>query len=852
MPVTWGIHNSLRSRYAAVAMGLILLVLVGAFVAHENVSGARNHTSANIESRNQVLQLTRYIRDSVWQARQSLENFLLEPSLSRYGNRVHEYVGQALTYTAALARHPWIGEHHQVDRLEGLSESLRDLDRAAQHLIETRLSATDQYPALALARDPMLIQSRRFNTAASLAMDEALNGAPRNYRGITYTYLVQARHMWAQMVATFRMYLANRLGSFDPNSLGSQERDIATQLAALDKQLALLEAMGDRGELELVTENSLLEMRAAVTIWKQALENVKHIHHTNAWRTDANIVHDRIDPLLERTWNLLLSIDTEIELSAAADVETLNRVAQYQSRLLWSLTLTGLLFVIIGFFALERWILKPIAQVSEALKAEASGGGAPHTLPPATTDETRNLVEAFTQMQRQVHSRQLALEHQAMHDTLTDLPNRALLMDRLEHARATAYREHHPLALLMMDLDRFKEINDTLGHQVGDRLLQEVSQRLLTTVRESDTVARLGGDEFALVLPNSGVEQARGVAAKTLDSLEQVFQIDGHHLYISASIGIATFPQHGTTAPMLIQRADVAMYIAKRNKLNHAVYDPSQDQHSVGRLSLMSDLREAIDNGTLELHYQPKMDVAMDRVTGFEALLRWDHPKYGNIVPDELIPLAEQTGLIRPLTHWVVDRAVHQCSEWRHQYPELSVAVNLSAHNLQDPHLLQQIETCLQRHQLPPALLTLELTESAMMADPDHGVRILGELDAMGVGLAVDDFGTGFSSLAYLKQLPVDELKIDKSFVMHMCEDDNDAVIVRSIIDLSHNLGLRVVAEGVEDRETWDLLEILRCDQAQGYYMSRPMPAAAVGEWLPVRYRSETRRVCPIRARVKD
>lgn len=851
--MNWGVHNSLRNRYAAVALGLIVLVLAGAFVAHENVTGARTQTSANIETRNQVLQLTRYIRDSVWQSRQSLESFLLDPSQPRHGNRARDYIDQALTYTTTLRRHHWIAEHRQQERLEGLRNTLGELNQAAARLIETRLHATRQYPSLALARDPMLVQSRRFTTAATVAMDDMLHSASDAHRAAGgYHALVQVRQLWSHMVATFRMYLANRLGSFDVDSLTDQERDIGIQLAELEHQLAQLRTLDQAGQLDLVAAQSLGEMADAASIWRHGFEEVKRIHGSNAWRADATIVREQIDPLLERAWNLLLSIDTEIELSATADVESLNHVAQYQSRLLWSLTLTGLLFVIIGFFALERWILKPIAQVSEALKAEAIGSGAKRTLPPVTSDETRNLVEAFKEMQRQVHSRQLALEHQAMHDALTELPNRALLLDRLEHALSSAFRDHSPLALLMMDLDRFKEINDTLGHQVGDQLLQEVSQRLLATVRESDTVARLGGDEFALVLADSNVEQARRVAAKALDALEEVFRVDGHHLYISASVGIATFPQHGTTAPMLIQRADVAMYVAKRNKVSHAVYDPSQDQHSVGRLSLMSDLRQAIEAGTLELHYQPKLDVALDRVTGFEALLRWEHPKYGNISPDELIPLAEQTGLIRPLTHWVLDRAVSQCSQWHERYPELSVAVNLSAHNLQDPQLLEQIDGCLKRYRVPPALLTLELTESAMMSDPDHGVRMLAKLDAMGVGLAVDDFGTGFSSLAYLKQLPVDELKIDKSFVSHMCEDDNDAVIVRSIIDLAHNLGLRVVAEGVEDRDTWDLLEILRCDQAQGYHMGRPMPPADVRDWLPVRYRSETRRVCSIRARAKD
>ncbi len=844
--MSWGMHNSLRTRYATVAMLLSLLVLAGAFLANENVSGARNQTSANIESRKQVLQLTRYIRDAVWRARQSLESFLLEPSLTRHGNRVHEYLGQALTYTAALSQATWVRDHQQNRALADLSESLRQLDKAADALIETRLHAIQQYPALGVARDPMLEQNRIFHTAVSLAMEEVLSNKDA-YRGDVYAALVQTRHMWAQMIATFRMYLANRLGSFDIDSLPGQEHDIGLQLEEIERQFAFLSREQAAGRLGFVTEQSLHDMRAATLIWKQAFAEVKRIHHTNAWRADAKIVNEQIDPLLDKTWNILLSFDTAIELSAATDVKSLNEVAQSQSRLLWSLTMTALLFIAVGFFALERWILKPIAIVAEALKAEASGHGATRALPAANSEETRNLVEAFTEMRRQVHSRQVALEHQALHDALTLLPNRTLLLDRLQHAITTAQREQSNLALLMMDLDRFKEINDTLGHQIGDRLLQEVGRRLLDTVRESDTVARLGGDEFALVLNGADAEQARRIASKTLDMLEDVFRIEGNHLYVGASLGIAVFPQHGASAQTLIQRADVAMYVAKRNKLRQSLYDPNQDQHSVGRLSLMTDLREAIDEGALELHYQPLLDIGSTLVTGFEALLRWHHPKFGKIAPDEIIPLAEQTGLIQPLTHWVLEHAIKTCAAWRHEYPDLGIAVNLSAHNLQDARLLEHLSIYLERHDLPAQFLTLELTESAMMADPEDGLRILNEIDAKGIAIAVDDFGTGFSSLAYLKQLPVDKLKIDKSFVRQMCQDDNDAVIVRSTIDLAHNLGLRVVAEGVEDRETWDLLQILRCDEAQGYHMSPPMAEDAVRDWLPAHYLGTSRKVCPIR-----
>jgi diguanylate cyclase len=307
------------------------------------------------------------------------------------------------------------------------------------------------------------------------------------------------------------------------------------------------------------------------------------------------------------------------------------------------------------------------------------------------------------------------------------------------------------------------------------------------------------------------------------------------------------YPQHGTTGTALIQRADVAMYVAKRNRIGQSVYDPREDQHSVGRLALMSDLYDALDSDALELYYQPKINISSGTVVGVEALLRWHHPRFGAITPDEIIPLAEQTGLIKPLTLWVLTHAIRDCSQWLQSGIDVAVAVNLSVYNLQDTGFVSQVQDRLNNYDLPARHLSLEITESAMMANPTHAVEILTLLDGMGVRLAVDDFGTGFSSLAYLKQLPVDELKIDKSFVLQMTEDENDAVIVRSTIDLAHNLGLRVVAEGVESQDVWDLLEILGCDEAQGHFMSRPLAAAQIEQWL--RERNAAQRHQPIMGR---
>jgi diguanylate cyclase (GGDEF)-like protein len=445
--------------------------------------------------------------------------------------------------------------------------------------------------------------------------------------------------------------------------------------------------------------------------------------------------------------------------------------------------------------------------------------------------------------QRRLVRQAAASSHQALHDALTGLPNRELFADRLGQALRAADRELQPAALLLLDLDRFKDVNDTLGHHHGDQLLREVGARLKGTLRQVDTVARLGGDEFAVLVPGATAEGAAAVAEKARAALHQPLTIDGVMLDLDASIGIAVYPDHGNDAAELLQHADVAMYAAKQAHAGFMVYDPGVDQHSPRRLALLGGLRRALERDELLLHYQPKADVQTGRVLGAEALVRWQHPDHGLLGPNEFIPLAERTGLIHPLTRWVLDAALRQAATWQRAGHELSVAVNVSTRCLLDPGFPDEVAERLRAWEVPAGSLVLEVTESAVMADPARALDVLGRLHAMGVRLALDDFGTGYSSMAYLKALPVDELKVDRSFVGEMVDSPSDTMIVRSTIDLGHNLGLRVVAEGVESQDAWRKLEALGCDTAQGYYLGRPMPAADLEHWLeqPAGHRKEPR-----------
>ncbi len=421
-------------------------------------------------------------------------------------------------------------------------------------------------------------------------------------------------------------------------------------------------------------------------------------------------------------------------------------------------------------------------------------------------------------------------EHQAAHDPLTDLPNRTYFRERVTQAIAD-----HPdrgLAVLIIDLDHFKEVNDTLGHQIGDQLLQNFARRLCSALRADDVVARLGGDEFAVLARTNGPDTARALAGSIHAALATPFELESLHFEIGASIGASQYPEHGDDVGNLIRKADVAMYAAKERRGGFEPYEPERDRHDARRLTLLSELRHAIESEHLVLHYQPKADLATGRILGAEALVRWQHPVHGLLPPDDFIPLAEPTGLMGPLTQTVLAQALRQCRAWEDAGLDLRVAVNVSVRNLYDERFVHDVDRLLRQNGVAPSSLTLEITESTMMADPTRPVAALSQLSMRGVHIAIDDFGTGYSSLAYLKRLPVTELKIDKSFVMGMVDDPDDATIVRSTIELARNLGLQVVAEGVEHEDVWNTLAALGCHRAQGFYLSPALPAKEFETWL--------------------
>ena len=492
-----------------------------------------------------------------------------------------------------------------------------------------------------------------------------------------------------------------------------------------------------------------------------------------------------------------------------------------------------LLAVALVWLLLRMTTVRPLqVLVAQLRKARADKNRLGEHVAIQGSAEVAELGAAFNSLTTRSRELYESLESLAFTDPLTKLPNRTLFHERLEQAIEEAKRDYKPFALMLMDLDRFKDINDTLGHQTGDKLLQQVAARLRSKLREIDTVARMGGDEFAILLPAVNDKHATMAARMLLQTLRNPFRIDEQSLDIGASIGIALYPDHGVDANILIQRADVAMYAAKNSNGGHAFYDGKIDQHNPTRLTLLGELRHAVEQEQFVLYFQPKVDLRSMQVMGVEALVRWNHPREDLMLPDTFIPLLEQTGMIRSLTPWVLNESLRQGQLLQDQGLPITVSMNLSVRDLQDPYLADAFAEQLAALQISPRWLELEITESAVMTEPERALEVLTRLSEMGLRIAIDDFGTGYSSLSYLKKLPVNTIKIDKSFVIGMNRDDNDAAIVRTSVDLAHNLKLEVVAEGVENEESLKRLSELGCDTAQGHFISRPLSAEELALWL--------------------
>ncbi|HET8707873.1 MAG TPA: EAL domain-containing protein, partial [Pseudomonadales bacterium] len=534
-------------------------------------------------------------------------------------------------------------------------------------------------------------------------------------------------------------------------------------------------------------------------------------------------------PLFNRTISLSDMGDNHLQVVLSVSAE--NALSEYRNLkidLLWIAVIAAALATIsVGLMA--EHLTKPLNALADAARRIASGQYGQRVMVEANTREIDALAESLNQMQLEIASREEHILFQAAHDTLTGLLNRTELVVQLNRALKV---QTQAWALVCINIDHFRQVNETFGHMTGDFALRSFSQRLREITPTMGLTARLGADEFLILLPLRSSLEYRGDIDRVREKLAAPYQVGDLTLPLSFSIGVAVFPEHGQEGEILLRRAHIALDMARGNKTAVAHYEHGLDETRMMRIRTLNDLRRALSAGDqFELHFQPKLELMTGKFPHAEALLRWRHPVDGMIRPDIFIPLAEQAGLIRPITHWVIRQAVKQVRSWQNEGVDLGISLNLSAQDLSNEDVVKVLADALAEHQIAPSLITCEITESTAMENASQAIKLLLELRNLGVRLSIDDFGTGYSSMAQLRHLPVDELKIDKGFVLKLERQPDDQTIVRTTIELGHNFGLKVVAEGVENAESLALLRRLGCDYAQGFYLSKPLPAAALADW---------------------
>lgn len=821
-------RTSLRFQYIVTAVVVVSLFVLGSILASFYFNYTTEKNTALLKLHDTIIVHVDDLHNSLWQADKSLYVLLNDAEKVEH-EKIKAYFNSIGEKLNNISQIDGVGKTGLLTHINKLNVTHEKLNNEVMTLLTLRKDITWLYPFLNFIDTTLFESNNNFETALDQAIKETFDSANKKHFDKTYLSLNALKDVWRHKILDFRGTLI-RFASLNSRNI-NQEKNIEEYQRLIDEKLQELDVISKNGGLGLEAEIALEVMQQSSTKWYRDYQQLLKDRNSSLWRSDISYIRTKIQPLQKIVFDELGLLEKKIHMWSSQNIKHVDDISQKINIELWFLTSIAILFVIAIYFKLDKSLLTPVEKITESI-TNHSGDTENMIISDKGSKEINILVNAFNNMRTQIHHRQMVLEFQAMHDSLTGLPNRALLQDRLEQAILLAERNETEMSLLLLDLDRFKDINDTLGHPVGDIVLRKVSKRLENCLRAADTVARLGGDEFAIITSYSDRDQIEAFINRIVKDIERVITIEDQKLYIGLSIGVASYPKDGLDADTLIQHADIAMYSAKRENKNQEFYKTEKDYYSADNLTLLADLKSEFKNPTdkIQLYFQPQIDVATGKVISVESLIRWNHPTQGFLPADQIIRMAEQTGLISELTYWVLSESINEYVKWGDD--DITLAINLSVWNLQNAELTPFVKKTLDETKIKPEKITFEITESAVMNDPVRARMVLKNLSDMGIELAIDDYGTGFSSLAYLKLLPVKYLKIDKSFVLDMLEDENDAIIVHSTIELAHNLGLSVIAEGVENQATLEKLRKLGCDYAQGFHIAKPMPSKKLTEYL--------------------
>ncbi|MEW8223324.1 MAG: EAL domain-containing protein [Candidatus Thiodiazotropha taylori] len=821
--------DSYRGRYTYLAVLVGAALIAFAFVGWGLVKSSTQAQISNITSRtlaSAVLadaqtqlslienHLQRILIDTVKEEPKDISNGLI-------------HLEQVLTdLTESLQRLP----AGNSDVALALQADQQHLTRQINQLIKVRRDVQAWFPAMQLMLDEMYPYNQRVLGNLQLLQHEFQSDDEEQMDLITQ--LSSMQRLWLGMTGEFRLVIANRFGIFLAKSNPAPEERYETIInysARFIERLNILQKYFHQQNSDFVVVEPLRGIEVDYLAWMADFNQVREVMQKPTWRQDLNFMQEQVTPVFNEMRQKLSVVDLSLDTQSAEDITQLTQTAKRLSVSILVMAVMGMMMLVLAYLFIKRNLLQPIADTAHALKMEASGSLDAAKHPSSNLRETRDLVDAFSEMRRQVHSRQNHLDHMAHHDALTQLPNRILFRDRLTHALEIALRGELMVGLMFLDLDRFKQVNDSLGHLVGDELLKVIAERLTSLMRSSDTVARLSGDEFAILIEGiNSREDLEPLAVKILNAIKQPINIADNELRVSASIGIAVAPHDDISVEHLLRDADTAMYEAKRQgRSAYRFFSGEMTKRASDSLMLENEIRQAVDSEQFIYHFQPIVETRTGRLFCFEALLRWDHPERGLLDPEVFLDVLDETGLINTLFEPMLAHAIaFQQEQSKERKETVAVSINLSARLLNDPAFCRGLLESLVSGVVPLGSLILEITEDTLTQELAEADVFLQQAKALGARIALDDFGTGQASLSHLRQFPFDILKIDRDFVKNVNVDNYDASLVIAMIQLAHAFQIDVVAEGVESQAQLAFLQQQGCDYIQGYLIGIPQHAA--------------------------
>ena len=822
---------SYRGRYAYFALITSVTLIAIAYIGWDYVNRTSHQQIAQIEARDTTAGVLSDALDYLNLIENSLQRIVLEPS-SKDHDKVEMGLKRLGFTLIKLEQVYTIQASANLEVVKELQKDTQQLNAATRELIEIRSDVERWFPAQRLMRNEMLPHSQQLLSLLALLQVENEEDLTPQERLEFIQAVTSLRWAWLNMTSEFRLFVANRFGIFASEFRSGMESrlvNVGYFAEEIPVQLAALKTMASTGRLGFEAAASLKQVEMHYQAWMKAFGQLSTILDNPNWRKDLLLMGQTVNPILERIRQRLSYLDLDLDTQSARDITQLTDIARQLSKSILAISMVGIFLIMIAYLFLQRYLLKPIAQTALALKQEAQGL-VDIQPPPAHLQETKDLVDAFTEMRRQVHTRQRSLDHMVHHDALTQLPNRVLFHDRLQHALEIASRENLLVGLMFLDLDRFKQVNDNMGHLIGDELLKIVAGRLRSLVRTSDTVARLGGDEFAILV--EGLEDREAIfplAEKAMTALKKPIQIADQTLMVSASIGIALAPLDDVVAEHLISDADTAMYEAKRQgRSMYCLFNGDMAQRVTQYLSLENEIRQGIEHKRFIYHYQAIVSVDDNRLIGCEALLRWRHPEKGLLVPNVFLDTLDTSGLISQVIDDLLEQAIsHQAELRRRTGRSIAISINLSVRLLNDPSFCRRLLKRLLDGQFKDGGLVLEITEDILSQELAEAEVFLQQVKTLGGKIALDDFGTGQASLSHLRLFPFDLLKIDRGFIHSADADPNYASLIEAIVNLSHAFSMPVVAEGVETSEQRNFVKQLGCDFLQGHLVGKPMESSA-------------------------